>query len=149
MRTRLFFTWAAIRWVLLMLVVASSLQAPAVARSADPIKPMRVWQGTASWYGHRFHGRTTANGESFDMAAPTAAHRTLPMGAIVRVVNLRTGKGRIVRINDRGPFIDGREIDVSHRVAQTLGFEDRGIARVRLELLEVPKRRLTPRPVAD
>ena len=80
---------------------------------------------------------------------PTAAHRSLPMGAIVRVVNLRTGKGRIVRINDRGPFIDGREIDVSYHVAQSLGFAEQGLAKVRIELLEVPQTRWPARAVAN
>lgn len=149
MRSRLFITWAAIRWALLMFVVASSAEAPAVARPAEPVKPIRVWQGKASWYGPRFHGRRTANGEVFDMNAPTAAHRTLPMGAILRVVDPRTGRARIIRINDRGPFIEGREIDLSYYVAQSLGIQDRGLARVRLELLEVPERRWTRKPAAD
>jgi len=119
------------------------------ARLAEPVKPVRVWEGRASWYGPRFHGRITANGETYDMFGPTAAHRTLPMGSIVRVVNVRTGKGRIVRINDRGPFIDGREIDVSYHVAQSLGFAEQGLAKVRIELLEVPRRRWPARAAAD
>lgn len=149
MRSPLFFAWAAIRWALLMFVVASSAEAPAVAYPFQPVKPIRVWQGRASWYGQKFHGRTTANGEVFNMYAPTGAHRTLPMGAIVRVVNPRTGRGRIIRINDRGPFIEGREIDLSYHVAQSLGIHERGLARVRLELLEVPERRWTRKPAAD
>lgn len=75
------------------------------------------------------------------MFALTAAHRTLPMGSIVRLVNPRTGNARIVRINDRGPFIEGREIDVSLQVAQSLGFKERGLAKVRIELLKIPQRR--------
>jgi rare lipoprotein A len=71
------------------------------------------------------------------------------MGSIVRVVNARTGKGRIVRINDRGPFIDGREIDVSYHVAHSLGFAEQGLAKVRLELLEVPQRRWPSKPATD
>jgi len=132
-----------------MFVVATSVQAPAIARLAEPVKPVRVWEGRASWYGPRFHGRITANGETYDMFGPTAAHRTLRMGSIVRVVNLRTGKGRIVRINDRGPFIDGREIDVSYYVAQSLGFTEQGLAKVRIELLEVPQRRWPQRAAAN
>ena len=149
MRSGFFLLWAGIRWLLLMFVAATSVQAPAIAHPADPVKALRVWEGRASWYGPRFHGRITANGETYDMFGPTAAHRSLPMGSIVRVVNLRTGKGRIVRINDRGPFIDGREIDVSYRVAQSLGFAEQGLAKVRIELLEVPQRRWPARAVAD
>lgn len=149
MRSGFFLLWAGIRWLLLMFVVATSVQAPAVARPAEPVKPVRVWEGRASWYGPRFHGRITANGETYDMFGPTAAHRTLPMGSIVRVVNLRTGKGRIVRINDRGPYIEGREIDVSYYVAQSLGFAEQGLAKVRIELLEVPQRRWPARAAAD
>lgn len=149
MRSGFFHIWAGIRWLLLMFVAATSVQAPAIARLAEPVKPIRVWEGRASWYGPRFHGRITANGETYDMFGPTAAHRTLPMGSIVRVVNLRTGKGRIVRINDRGPFLDGREIDVSYHVAQSLGFTEQGLARVRIELLEVPQRRWPQRALAD
>ena len=132
-----------------MFAVASSLEAPAVAFPADPPKPIRAWEGRASWYGAKFHGRITANGEEFDMYAATAAHRTLPMGSLVRVVNLKTGKGRVLRINDRGPFIPGREIDVSYQVANSLGFTEQGLARVRIELLEVPQRRWTPKRAAD
>jgi rare lipoprotein A len=141
MQSRLFFVWAAFRWLILMFAVASSLEAPAIANTAEPAKPLRVWEGKASWYGPRFHGRTTANGEKYDMFGPTAAHRTLPMGSIVRIVHKKTGKGRIVRINDRGPYIEGREIDVSYHIATTLGFAENGLAKVRIELLEVPERR--------
>jgi len=141
MRKRLLIPWAAIRWLLLMFVIAPGLEAPLVAHTSEPIKPLRVWHGLASWYGSRFHGRVTANGERYDMNAATAAHPTLPFGSLVRVVNLRTGRSRVVRINDRGPFVEGREIDLSYEAACRLGMEDRGLARVRLELLEVPQRR--------
>lgn len=149
MRSQLFFTWAAVRWLLLMFVVVASADAPLVARPAEPAKSLRVWEGKASWYGQRFHGRRTANGEVFDMNAPTAAHRTLRLGSIVRLVNPRTGRARIVRINDRGPFIDDREIDVSLGIASGLGFKENGLARLRIELLEVPPRRSASRPVTD
>ena len=105
----------------------------------QPVKPIRVWEGLSSWYGEKFHGRLTANGEIYDMYAPTAAHPSLPLGSLVRLVNPKTGKSRMVRINDRGPVIDGREIDVSYEVARSLGFEEQGLARLRIELLEVPK----------
>ncbi|WP_394727500.1 septal ring lytic transglycosylase RlpA family protein [Altererythrobacter sp. GH1-8] len=91
--------------------------------------------GTASFYGKRFHGRSTASGEAFDMHAYTAAHRTLPFGSKVRVTNPRNGKQVIVRINDRGPFTRGREIDLSRAAAEELGLISRGHGRVELELL--------------
>jgi rare lipoprotein A (peptidoglycan hydrolase) len=134
-------TWAAVRWLLLMFAVAQGLEAPAIADRTEPPKPIRSWQGVASWYGPHFQGRKTSNGEIYDMYALTAAHRTLPIGSLVRVVDPQTNRGVIVRINDRGPFIDGREIDVSYEAARSLGFDHRGLARLRFELLEVPERR--------
>jgi len=83
------------------------------------------------------------------MYAPTAAHPTLPLGSLVRVVHVKSGRSRLVRINDRGPYIEGREIDVSYEVARSLGFDQNGIARLRIELLEVPKRRWTPPPAKN
>jgi rare lipoprotein A len=93
-----------------------------------------------SWYGEDFDGQPTADGETYDMYSETAAHPTLPLGSIVRVVNPRNHRSQVVRINDRGPYIQGRELDVSYAVARKLGFEERGTAKVRLELLEVPSR---------
>lgn len=101
-------------------------------------KPLAVWECTTSWYGEDFDGQPTANGEIYDMYAATAAHQTLPLGSIVRVVNPRNHRSQIVRINDRGPYVGGRELDVSYGVARRLGFDQRGLAKVRLELLEVP-----------
>ncbi|MBK8664604.1 MAG: septal ring lytic transglycosylase RlpA family protein [Burkholderiales bacterium] len=83
-------------------------------------------RGVASWYGPGFHGRLTANGEKFDMHELTAAHKTLPFGTRVLVHNPRTGKEVVVRINDRGPFIKGRVIDLSKAAARALGFKSRG-----------------------
>ena len=91
--------------------------------------------GTASWYGSDFHGRRTANGETYDMNAMTAAHPTLPMPTIVRVTNLDNGRNVIVRINDRGPFAEDRIIDMSRAGARELGFENKGLARVRVTIL--------------
>ncbi len=91
--------------------------------------------GTASWYGHPFHGRPTANGERYDMNDVTAAHPTLPLPSRVRVTNLENGRQLVVRVNDRGPFIDGRLIDLSRRAAQLLGFYRKGLAEVRVEYL--------------
>jgi rare lipoprotein A len=91
--------------------------------------------GTASWYGEYFQGKETASGEPFDMQALTAAHPTLPLGTFVRVTNLRNGKAIVVRINDRGPVVEGRIIDVSYNTARILGFEHRGLQTVRLDLV--------------
>lgn len=141
MRRKLFFIWAAVRWVLLMFLVAPGVEAPLVAHPSEPIEPLRVWTALTSWYGPRFEGRLTANGEVYDSQASTAAHPTLPFGSILRLVNPRNGRSHVVRINDRGPFVEGRELDVSYRVACRLGMGSRGLARLRLELLEVPQRR--------
>src|ERR1700747_2094081 len=89
--------------------------------------------GLASWYGDDFHGRLTANGEVFDMAALTAAHPTLPMPCYARVTNLSNGKSLIVRVNDRGPYAQNRLIDVSNKAAELLEFKSVGVARVRVE----------------
>ena len=91
--------------------------------------------GIASWYGDEFGGRLTANGEIFDPALVSAAHKTLPMPSVVRVTNLDNGKSLVVRINDRGPYVSGRIIDMSREAARLLGFKDNGIARVRVKLL--------------
>ncbi len=91
--------------------------------------------GIASWYGTKFDGRPTANGEIFDMNRLTAAHRTLPLPSIVRVTNLENGRAVRVRVNDRGPFARGRIIDLSRRAAQLLGFRYKGTARVRVEII--------------
>lgn len=89
--------------------------------------------GLASWYGEDFHGKTTANGEVYDMNALTAAHKTLPMPSKVRVTNLDNGRSLILTVNDRGPFVAGRIIDLSRRSAQLLGFQRQGLATVRVQ----------------
>lgn len=89
--------------------------------------------GIASWYGRKFHGRRTANGDVYDMNKLTAAHPTLPMPSQVLVTNLENGRSIIVTVNDRGPFARGRLIDMSRRSAQLLGFEEKGVARVRVQ----------------
>ena len=91
--------------------------------------------GTASWYGPKFQGRRTANGEIFDMNLLTAAHPTLPMPVMVQVTNLENGRSMKLRVNDRGPFKKNREIDLSRRAAEILGFKDKGTARVRVKYL--------------
>ena len=91
--------------------------------------------GVASWYGPGFHAETTANGETFDQNELTGAHKTLPLPSLVRVTNLENGRSIIVRINDRGPFVPGRIVDLSRRGAQLLGFEGQGSAKVRVAVL--------------
>ncbi|MBI3474991.1 MAG: septal ring lytic transglycosylase RlpA family protein [Acidobacteria bacterium] len=107
-----------------------------VSRRSKPIKNSPYEVGTASWYGDYFQGKATASGEPFDMQAMTAAHPTLPLGSFVRVTNLRNGRAVVVRINDRGPVVEGRIIDVSYNTARVLGFEGRGIQKVRLDLVK-------------
>jgi rare lipoprotein A len=101
--------------------------------------------GIASWYGPGFDGKATANGEIYDENALTAAHKTLPLPTVVRVTNLENGRAIELRINDRGPFVHGRIIDVSRRAAQLLGFETMGTARVRVQVLEEESRMLASR----
>jgi rare lipoprotein A len=91
--------------------------------------------GTASWYGSDFEGRLTASGEPFNMYDLTAAHPTLPLGSLVRVTNLENGRRTYVRINDRGPVVEGRIIDLSYRAAEILQFKGQGLQQVRLELV--------------
>jgi rare lipoprotein A (peptidoglycan hydrolase) len=119
---------------------ASAYLQQASSGKAHGPQPLAVWECTTSWYGEDFDGQPTANGEKYDMYAETAAHPTLPLGSIVRVVNPRNHRSQIVRINDRGPYVEGRELDVSYEVARRLGFDQRGVAKVRLELLKVPTR---------
>ena len=104
--------------------------------TAVPSEAADVWyleRGTASWYGEPFHGLETASGEVFDMNQLTAAHRELPFCAEVRVIHLRTGAEVSVVINDRGPCIDGRDIDLSQAAARALGMVDEGLAPVLIE----------------
>ncbi|WP_251834828.1 septal ring lytic transglycosylase RlpA family protein [Serpens gallinarum] len=104
--------------------------------SATGIKgQLKTREGKASWYGKRFHGKKTASGEPFNQHALTAAHRSLPFGTLVRVTNLANKRSVVVRINDRGPYVGSRVIDVSRKAAEKLGMLDRGVAPVRLQRL--------------
>lgn len=107
--------------------------APEEPRAPAPAQATQ--QGLASWYGPRFHGRRTANGERFNKFHLTAAHRTLPFNTRVRVTNLRNGRSIVVRINDRGPYIRGRIIDLSYAAAQQLGMHQHGVIQVKVEVL--------------
>ena len=100
--------------------------------------------GKASWYGNAHHGKKTASGEIYDMDAMTAAHRTLPLGTKVRVTNVDNGKSVVVRINDRGPFIRGRVIDLSRAAARELAPLATGVLSVRIEVLEDAAETIAP-----
>jgi rare lipoprotein A len=102
---------------------------------ATKTAPKSFQVGNASWYGKQFHGKTTASGEDFDMFELTAAHRTLPLGTFVKVTNLKNGKWIIVRVNDRGPYVGNRIMDLSYSAARMLNFRD-GVERVRIDLIQ-------------
>ena len=117
-------------------VVPPPAAVPPAAAIPLPREPRVVFTGTASWYGEAHHGKTTASGEPFDMHAMTAAHRTLPLGTRVRVTNLGNGHAVEVRINDRGPALTDRIIDLSYGAARALGGLSEGVFRVRIAVLE-------------
>jgi len=100
--------------------------------------PESETEGIASWYGPNFHGRRTASGEIYNMYDYTAAHKTLPLGTYVRVINLENGKSVVVRINDRGPFVKNRIIDLSYAAAKKIDMIDKGTARVKLQIISKP-----------
>ena len=110
---------------------------PATRTPSIKVRPGAVFVGVASFYGPDFHGKLTANGEVYDMYGLTAAHRTLPLNTIIRVTNLANRKSLIVRINDRGPYIRGRMLDLSYGAALKLGFVSQGTTRVKVEVIEV------------
>ncbi len=127
-----------------------------VYKVGDPYQINGIWYtpvedygydetGIASWYGADFHGKATANGETYDMNEVTAAHKTLPMPSLARVTNLENGRSLIVRVNDRGPFVAGRIIDLSRRSAQLLGLEGKGTGKVRVQILADESRALADR----
>jgi len=111
---------------------------PKRSRPADNAAPIYTEEGNASWYGVPFHGRKASNGEIYDMNKLTAAHRTLPFDSMVRVTNLNNGKTTMVRITDRGPFVDNRIIDLSRAAAQEIESIGPGIVPVRIEVLSGP-----------
>jgi len=119
---------------------------PAHPKPPKKLGPYQV--GTASWYGEQFDGKETASGEPFDMYDLTAAHPTLPLGTRVKVTNLRNSKSVVVLVNDRGPVVEGRIIDLSYAAAQVLGFQDKGLQRVRLDIVQFPTE-ASLRPVAQ
>ncbi|MBA3916117.1 MAG: septal ring lytic transglycosylase RlpA family protein [Acidobacteriales bacterium] len=138
--------------LLVLLTVASAGAAQAPIRSSEypalnarqqaaeapkpPASPKPYQVGKASWYGEDFDGKTTASGEPFNMYDMTAAHRELPLGTLVKVTNLHNGKVVVVRVNDRGPMIPGRIIDLSYSAASALNFRSKGVQRVRIDLIK-------------
>ncbi|MCB5363688.1 septal ring lytic transglycosylase RlpA family protein [Pusillimonas sp. CC-YST705] len=118
-----------------------------LGRSYTPISDSRPFkqEGVASWYGRKFHGQRTANGETYDMYAMTAAHPTLPLPSYARVTHLNNGRSVVVRVNDRGPFLHSRIIDLSYAAASKLGFVNHGSARVRVEAITHEEIRLAQR----
>ena len=115
---------------------------PAIRNEADKTsshgKPLLVETGLASWYGGPYHKRRGSNGEVYNMHAMTAAHRTLPLNSVVRVTNVKTGQSAVVRITDRGPFVQGRILDLSEAAAKKIDVWAAGVAMVRLEVLSTP-----------
>src|SRR5690242_8346484 len=137
------------RWgARLALAAALGVAGCSVFRPAPPPVVGGVQVGVASWYGPGFHGNRTANGEIYDQYEMTAAHPTLPLGTRVVVTNLTNGRSVEVRINDRGPFVDGRVIDLSYAAARTLAMVGPGTARVRIDVLGVALAPTPPPPLA-
>lgn len=115
-----------------------ALEAAAVKAAAQNATSGQIWHqtGIASWYGPKFQGRETASGQIFNMHQLTCAHRTLPLGSLVRVTNLQNHKSVVLRVNDRGPVPANRVIDLSYAAAGQLGMREKGLARVRIELIQ-------------
>jgi rare lipoprotein A len=112
---------------------AAPAPAPPAPEEAAPATPTTTQVGTASWYGPGFHGQETASGETFDQHALTAAHRTLPLGTEATVTNLETGQSVQVTINDRGPYVQGRQLDLSQAAAKQIGLTKKGVGKVKIE----------------
>lgn len=117
------------------MLASCPILAAAPGMAGEEAKATKSISGAASWYGGKFHGRLTANGERYDMNELTAAHKTLPFGTKVKVTNSANGKSVVVRINDRGPFVAGRTIDLSRGAATAVGMLGSGVAKVKLDVL--------------
>lgn len=133
--------------LVLFALACGSHRKPEHPRPVSPVPPSeipkkdRVTEGVSSWYGKDFDGKYTASGEIFDMNGMTAAHRTLPLGTMIRVTNLDNLKQAVLKVNDRGPFVSGSDLDCSYGAAKALGFAGQGLARVRIEVVaEAPVR---------
>lgn len=122
-------------WILVVLGVLLLPACTVLPKGSAAMDVGMKHRGIASWYGEDFHGWLTANGEPYDMYEMTAAHRTLPFGTVVRVTNGENGRSALVRINDRGPYVNGRIIDLSRAAGRTLGLLESGVAAVQLEVV--------------
>lgn len=132
----------------LALCCAASLLFPLAAPAADDPNVPMLFFGEASWYGEQFHGKKTANGETYDMHAMTAAHRTLPFGTLIKVTNLENDKNVTVRVNDRGPFVGNRVLDLSRAAATQIGLAGAGVGKVEVRVLKVGDgKRIADKPV--
>ena len=141
-------------WVIVTLGSEGCMTSPPTPETLATVAPPpqsrpATETGRASWYGEPHHGRPTANGERFDMNGISAAHNTLPLGTIVRVVNLKNGRSLEVRINDRGPFVDNRVIDLSLGAAKKLGMVHGGLADVMIDIVKLPPPTPARRAVAS
>ena len=132
---------------IVIIFLALSIACGCAVHRRGPIPPQgkRVEVGWASWYGKDFHGRRTASGVVYDMYQLTAAHKTLPLGTSAMVTHLDNGKSVMITINDRGPFVRGRVIDLSYAAAQALGMVEEGVAKVRVEVVD--KKAAPPSPL--
>jgi rare lipoprotein A len=131
--------FASLAFALACVILSSCAKRRHIAASPPVLPPAgSIETGLASWYGHPYHGRAAANGEIYDMDKLTAAHRTLPFGTLARVTNLANGKSVDVRIIDRGPFVAGRIIDLSHAAAELIEMIGPGVAQVRVDILSHP-----------
>ncbi|MBL8967507.1 MAG: septal ring lytic transglycosylase RlpA family protein [Spirochaetaceae bacterium] len=141
LRTALFLFLAASLCPVALAAAPALPAAPAAVSAAAPApappgsRSAESFQGVASWYGAQFHGRTTSNGEIYDKNGMTAAHRSLPFGTLLRVTSLETGASVVVRVNDRGPFVAGRVLDLSEGAAGLIGMLATGTARVSCAIL--------------
>lgn len=120
-------------FILTAIFIISSCTFPV---SKPPYAAGYIERGTASWYGADFHGRPTSSGEIYDMYRLTAAHKLMPLGTVAKVTNLENGRSVVVKINDRGPFVEGRIIDLSYSAAAALGMVDTGLSSVEIEVLK-------------
>ena len=141
--------------LLALLLAVATLHPTIVLAGNDGTSQSRQWQsnpktysqvGMASWYGRENEGRRTASGQAFNPSALTAAHKTLPLGTIIKVTNLSTGKAVKVRVNDRGPYVQGRIVDLSAAAGEILKIRKHGVVPVRVEVFSADQKRASNRP---
>lgn len=140
------FVFKALCYFFSLALLTAVLQACSTESASHPkvqkeTEPAFEQTGKASWYGPGFHGEQTASGEIYDQNGRTAAHRSLPLGTEVEVTNVKTGKSVELEINDRGPYVKGRVIELSRAAAKDLGIKEKGLATVKIEADSVPKKK--------